>query len=453
MSIQPATKPRAFAVLFKDLRFWSVSSFSTVKWYWPAEYIKPLSSAMRRIQLGIDRKANPLETLQLVTLHFDGTMERRALDGKGQFKGKLFSARAGDVVYSKIDVRNGAIGIVPDEFVGVAVSSEYPVYRIDLEKAYPEYIQLLFRTSFFRQAINGMISGASGRKRVQPSQLEALEVPLPPLNIQESILKEWQKAQEDFQASKNALREIPDNLNQFLWDYYYDNCKNDILNDRWLALTWTNLSRWDVKTARAAAFRISNPTFKPLGEWAEESTELVKPWSEPEKEWPVYGVNNKAGVVFSHHQKGRDFNAPYKRIRKNWFFHNPTRSSVGSLGIVPDVPEDAITSPEYQVWRIKEERKAELIPAYVAVLINTPFFIKLIQFHRVGAVKQRLYVDNLLEIPIPVLPIQQQELIAAARRQALESMTATEENLGQAKSKVEALILGTQSVEGEDIAA
>ena len=29
-----------------------------------------------------------------------------------------------------------------------------------------------------------------------------------------------------------------------------------------------------------------------------------------------------------------------------------TRPEQGSLGIVPDVPDDAITSPEYQVWKL-----------------------------------------------------------------------------------------------------
>jgi len=31
-------------------------------------------------------------------------------------------------------------------------------------------------------------------------------------------------------------------------------------------------------------------------------------------------------------------------------FTIPTRANVGSIGIVGDVPQDAITSPEYQVW-------------------------------------------------------------------------------------------------------
>ncbi|MGH9901047.1 MAG: hypothetical protein ACRD68_04315, partial [Pyrinomonadaceae bacterium] len=335
----------------------------------------------------------------------------------------------------------------PDEMARIAVSGEFPVYEVLPDVADPHYIKLLFRTSRVREIINSMVSGASGRKRVQPFQLESVAVPLPPLTIQQAIAARWRQSQDDVYEARRELRKVTDDLNDALYEHYYADCRRDILQNRWLVVEWKDLLRWDVKTARAAAFRISNPTFAPLGDFAEEATELVRPWLEPDKEWPVYGVNNTEGVFFSHHQKGKDFNAPYKRVKKDWFFHNPTRSSVGSLGIVPDVPEGALTSPEYQVWRIKETKKDELMPHYVAALINTPFFIKLIQFHRVGAVKQRLYVENLLEIHVPVLPVEEQLQVITARAAAQKSVLNAIEGAKEAEAEVEALILGTKKIE------
>jgi hypothetical protein len=216
----------------------------------------------------------------------------------------------------------------------------------------------------------------------------------------------------------------------------------EILKRPCLVADWKNLDSFDIKSARASLFRLANPSFKPLGDFAQEATELVKPWDEPEKDWPVYGVNNKEGVFFSHLQKGKDFNAPYKRIRKDWFFHNPTRSNVGSLGIVPDVPSDAITSPEYQVWRIT----TGLLPEFVATLIATSFFIDLIQVHRVGAVKQRLYVENLLQMPIPPVSDSAQRHVATERRAALQAIADARASVAAAKADVEAMILGIKPV-------
>lgn len=154
--------PRAFAVLFKDLNLWSVGSFFKINWQWPPEYIKPLSTALIPRQEVIDRKKHSFEKLQLITLHFNGVIEQRELNGQEEFKGKLYFAYADDVVFSKIDVRNGAIGVVPASMPCIAVSSEYPVYEVIQNVALPRYIQLLFKTAYFRQAINSMISGASG---------------------------------------------------------------------------------------------------------------------------------------------------------------------------------------------------------------------------------------------------------------------------------------------------
>lgn len=186
-----------------------------------------------------------------------------------------------------------------------------------------------------------------------------------------------------------------------------------------------DLVRWDIKTARAVRFYREHPSLRPLSEFAEEATEIVRPWVRGDQDWPVYGVNNETGVFRSHLQRGEAFNAPYKRIRKDWFFHNPTRANVGSLGRVPDVPEDAVTSPEYQVWRIRRG----ITPDFMELLLRLPFFLEQVEFHRVGAVKERLFVQNLLEIRIPVLPETRQIAIVAHWRNAQEAAAKSRETV------------------------
>lgn len=424
--------PRAFAVWFKDLDRWNPGSFVKTGWHWPEEYIKPLHAALIAKHAVI---TNNQQMPSMITIRFDGEMEERSKNAN-EIKGKLFLAHAGDVVYSKIDVRNGAIGIVPDMLSAVAVTSEFPVYKVKTDIALPMYIKLLFRTEFFKKTINGMISGTSGRKRVQPTQLVDVRVPIPPLRIQRAIVDHWQETQSLVSIAENSLVSLKQRVNDFLHSLtVMEPCERRVL-----ALSWDELESWDVKSSRAAAFKLANPDFRPLGNFAEEATELVRPKSEPDKDWPVYGVNNKEGVFFSDYQKGADFNAPYKRIRKDWFFHNPTRSSVGSLGIVPEVPEDAITSPEYQVWRIH----SSLLPGFVAIMITTEYFIKLIQFNRVGAVKQRLYVENLLSIPIPDVPESFQKEVAEERERALEAIAEAKKKVVEAGVEIEAMILGTK---------
>lgn len=436
---------KAFAVLFRDFHRWSVNSFFTIRWNWPASTIKPLSRALERKKIAVDRKRGISSDLVLVSLHFDGEMEPRDADATA-FKGKLFLAEAGDVLYSKIDVRNGAIGVVPPSMPRAAVSSEYPVYGIRLDVALPQYVKLLFRTDAFRRHINSLISGASGRKRVQPSDLEEIEAPLPDPSVQRLIVDYWQEAQRGVDAARDGLSEPVRSLNERLIEVYRSTCARDVIHSRCFVLDFKDLVAWDVKSGRAASFRIACPSFRPMGDFVEEATELVRPAAEPNKDWPVYGVNNKEGVFLNSHQRGSTFNTPYKRIRKEWFFHNPTRSNVGSLGIVPDVPMDAITSPEYQVWRMKPDAPEPLLPGYVACLIQTAFFLELVQFNRVGAVKQRMYTENLMQVRIPYLPVTEQQRYAEAREKALAELAVAKRRLVRTRQEVEAMILGTREV-------
>ena len=244
--MKPALEgPRAFAVWFKDLDRWSVSSFFQLRWNWPAKVIHPLAYALERKSVPINRSRFPLDRLRLVTLHFDGEMEPRDMQGQPIFKGKLFFAEAGEVIYSKIDVRNGAIGVVPFSLPKIAVSSEYPVYQVRPSVALPEYVKLVFRTSAFRQQINSMISGASGRKRVQPSDLQEVKIPFPPLPVQEAIVAHWRKAQDAVARSRETAAaleaEIPLQIYKALGTSRPD---ADSSVPKLLVLQWNQLERW-----------------------------------------------------------------------------------------------------------------------------------------------------------------------------------------------------------------
>ncbi len=275
---------------------------------------------------------------------------------------------------------------------------------------------------------------------------EGQKIPVPNKDIQQAIVDHWQEAQRGVDAARDGLSEPVRSLNSRLIEVYRSTCTRDVIHSRFFVLDFKDLTAWDVKSGRAASFRLACPSFRPMGDFIEEATELVRPAAEPDKDWPVYGVNNKEGVFLNSHQKGATFNAPYKRIRKDWFFHNPTRCNVGSLGIVPDVPEDAITSPEYQVWRLKTDIPEPMLPGYVACLIQTPFFLDLVQFNRVGAVKQRMYTENLMQVRIPYLPVPEQQRYADAREKALAELAAAKRRLDDSPQEVEAMILGTKKV-------
>lgn len=433
---------KVFSVWYRNFERWDVSFFRQVYWHWEKEYIVPLGQILERKKIDVGTVEDITNIPIIEKISFGGIITITNIDERKGYKGRLFWAYKNDLIYSKIRVKQGSLAIVPDSITRLAVSTEYPVYSIK-SNVDTKYLELVLRTKPFLTLLDGLAHGGSTKTRIPPEDFERLEIPLPPLDIQRAIVTRWQEGQSKVLEASRSLKKISEDLNEWLYSHYHTNTTIDVIKSRVMVVNWAELTGWDMKSARAAAFRSANQDFLPLSDFAEEATELVRTYNEPEKDWAVYGVNNREGVFLNQYQKGKDFNTAYKKIRKDWFFHNPTRSSVGSLGIVPEVPDNAVTSPEYQVWKIKQG----LVPGYVAVLIGTPFFISLIQFHRVGAVKQRLYVENLLKIRIPVLSEPEQQKIADAREEALTKMEQARAFAKELEIEVEAMILGIKPVQ------
>lgn len=129
---------------------------------------------------------------QPITIKFSGDVLPR--DRAEAFKGAMFAAYPGDVVFSKIDARNGAVGLIPATMPKVVLTPEYPVMVPDLAKLRPAYLHYLLRAEHFRHDLQRQASGTSGRKRVTPEAFLSLQVPLPTLTEQDALVTAYDAA-------------------------------------------------------------------------------------------------------------------------------------------------------------------------------------------------------------------------------------------------------------------
>lgn len=456
-------KRRGFAVMFKDLRLWSANSFSKLSWHWPAEYIKPLSEALYRVQDEADRKKHGSETLQLVTLRFDGAVEPRSIRGDKEIKGKLYFAASGDVVFSKIDVRNGAIGVVPDGMRCVAVTSEFPVYRVNRDVADSQYIKLLFRTAFFRQTINSMISGASGRKRVQPSQLETLEVPLPPIQIQRAIVERQQRTRDKVHLIEQEIKQQESDLELLFLTCLGIKPSRTKQIPKAFAVLWPNLSRWSVRSASDSALgqdKLPSSSFpySLLGEIAKVSYGIQKsPANRPGQHARPYlrVANVRKGYLDLSEVK--EINVPndeiesYRLLKGDILFveGNGSRAELGRVAMW----NDEIPNCVHQNHLIKVRcNKSKLIPTFAMFWFNTELGRG--HFFRSAKTSSGLGTINSNEVrsaPIPLPPLNTQQGIMAqiAKRQIeINNNRETATQIAhESEAEVEALILGTKRID------
>ena len=100
----------------------------------------------------------------------------------------MFAAYPGDVVFSRIDARNGAIGVLQESIAKAVVTTEFPVFVPAPDRLDGGFVKLVLRTGNFLAALRTKASGTSGRKRITPDAFADLRIPLPPLDEQRAIV-------------------------------------------------------------------------------------------------------------------------------------------------------------------------------------------------------------------------------------------------------------------------
>ncbi len=127
-----------------------------------------------------------------ITVHLDGEISAR--DRSTPYKGAMFAAYPGDVVFSKIDARSGAIGVLPSEIAKAVVTSEFPVFVADPARLDSRFLKLVLRTGGFLAALRSKATGTSGRKRITPAAFLDLRIPLPSIEEQRRIMSTYEVA-------------------------------------------------------------------------------------------------------------------------------------------------------------------------------------------------------------------------------------------------------------------
>jgi type I restriction enzyme S subunit len=146
----------------------------------------PLGNALTKRTERFDvTKSKPMP----ITIHFDGSIDPRKVDAGREFKMDFYRAEPGDLVVSKIDLKNGAVGIVPPGWSDVGVTNHFAVYEIDTDLVDPDYLHRVIQQPDFKEYLWRKKVGAEGRKEVKLDLFLAIEIPMPDVIVQTKILE------------------------------------------------------------------------------------------------------------------------------------------------------------------------------------------------------------------------------------------------------------------------
>ena len=434
---------QAIAVQYKNLIRWDVKSFLLPSWKWDESELVPLGSILKRRA----EEYKGAETPTLLSIHFDGELTKRKTK---DLKGRVFMAHPGDVVYSKIDVRNGAIGIVPETYGKVAFTSEFPIYEVDTTKINSLYLQLILKTSLFNKLINSLVSGSSGRKRVNPESLEGLKIPMPSLAEQKKIIVAWKEAEEKADGLLQKASETEQGIEGILFGAIGFR-KTEYKKQNIFLIKFQYLERWDAYFYRKNFFdvirQLSRANGKSLGQLAHF---VGRPWKESDfpdgyfRYVQISDVEEKAGITSATSVKAS--NAPSRAtqiIKSGDLIISTTRPYLAAFAKVGANYDNCVASSGFSVI---DKVSPKLDKDFLLLFLKSFCGIKQFEQRMTGGSYPAITQEEMEKILIPLPPLaKQMEIVTKIekmRAQAAMMRHEAEKIRADAKAGIEKLLVG-----------
>lgn len=162
---------------------------------------------------------------------------------------KQFLVSKGQFILSKIDARNGAMGIIPAELDGAIVTQDFLPYDIDTTQVNPQYFVLVCTTKQFIAFCQSCSSGTTNRQRVDEPQFLNIKVPVPSLEEQNELVEEYNKAITKIVDTENTINTLKKSIDRYICDVLgYNAIKTNTNKIKRLLSTYhyKDLGRWDI---------------------------------------------------------------------------------------------------------------------------------------------------------------------------------------------------------------
>jgi len=323
---------------------------------------------------------DPLEQYHEVTIKLwgKGVLSRGKVLGSDVVSARRV-VRENQLILSKIDARNGAIGLVPPELDGAIVSNDFPSFSFnDLKQCDPAFMGWLVRSTPFVELCKAASEGTTNRVRIKEDRFLDQQIKLPPLAEQQAIV-----------ARLNSLAEKTRQLEAHL----------DAVDNASAALLLS------LHHQLGADRKIS------LGEIIElhEIAEPIK----VEGQYLQVGVRGFGGGLFAKSAIAGSDTAykSFNRLYTDAIVLSQVKGWEGAIALCPAELDGMFVSPEYRTFRCKP---IEASAAYLGELFRTEWFWSQLQeaTRGVGARRERTRPEQFLKIQLPMPELVDQLKIA-----------------------------------------
>lgn len=189
------------------------------------------------------------ETYQRVTVRAKnkGVCLRDTEIGKKIGTKKQYKVSKGQFIISKIDARNGAMGLIPDDLDGAIVTNDFPTFVVDNNRINSQFLLLLTTTKTFIKFAQSCSSGTTNRQRINIEQFLNIKIPLPSLKEQDRIVANYNTKTQLAKQQEKQAKNLEINIENYLFEVLGIEKLVEKENKKGLQIVHLkNLDRWDI---------------------------------------------------------------------------------------------------------------------------------------------------------------------------------------------------------------
>ena len=256
-----------------------------------------------------------------------GLFARPAISGAGTSYSMYYRLRKDQVVFSRLFAWEGAVALVPPQFDGWFVSSEFPTFTVDRALATPAFLGHFARWPHFHDQLGGATRGLGQRRqRVHVEDFLALKVPLPDLDEQSRVASKLDRCHHAIQRAAELAEHADDAVGAL---QVSTASRPDLGDVERLHLGWRRIALGKVMAPAPDLVSVaSTSTYPNVGVFSFGRGLFEKP--------PIDGMNTSAKTL--------------NRIRAGQFIYSRLFAFEGSYAYVPERFDGCFVSGEFPTF-------------------------------------------------------------------------------------------------------
>ena len=332
----------------------------------------------------------PLRTYKQITvrLHHKGVVLREEKIGQ-RIKSKQYLAKEGQFIISRIDARNGAMGLVPQELDGAIVTNDFLLYEINEKNLFTKYFDFLTSTKSFVWECIKASKGTTNRVRLKPEKFLQIKISLPLLEEQKHIVARIEsvmaKIEEARRLRAEAVKEVGETV---------ENTHNQIFMELSQNFGTVQIQHTELD--------INPENIDPKREFGDNPFTYIDVSSVEQNTGKIFGKKDITGV--DAHSRAR------RKMHKNDIVFSAVRPNLKKCFIVDEKLDGNVCSTGFTIFRIRNDGYD---PKFLKYQLLSNFFINQCMEVVTGGHYPAINDKNMKNLEVISPPLPEQRRIVA----------------------------------------